>query len=84
MTYSVIIQKLVKAKSESIMNTINALEIDNFVKAISLINNANRVQIVGMGSSSLAGKDLGYKLNISESLFYIIAPVILAKNLNRN
>ena len=61
-SYSVIIQKLVKAKSESIMNTINALEIDNFAKAISLINNANRVQIVGMGSSSLAGKDLGYKL----------------------
>ena len=59
---STIIQKLVKAKSEAIFQTSNALLNSPFDQVVSLVNQAHRVQIVGMGGSALSGKDLAYKL----------------------
>ncbi|WP_434998306.1 MurR/RpiR family transcriptional regulator [Vibrio scophthalmi] len=57
-----IIQKLVKAKTEAIFKTSDALDCERFDDAITQINSANKVQIVGMGASALSAKDLGYKL----------------------
>ncbi len=59
---SVILQKLVKSKTDAIFQTTNALSISNFEQAINLISLAQRVQIVGLGASALTGKDLSYKL----------------------
>ncbi len=57
-----IIQKLIKAKSEAIFQTSNALINSPFESVVNLVDQANRVQIVGMGGSALSGKDLAYKL----------------------
>lgn len=59
---STIIQKLVRAKTDAIFQTSNALDSENFDHAVTLINHAYKVQIIGMGASALSGKDLGYKL----------------------
>ncbi|EGU30534.1 hypothetical protein VII00023_11019, partial [Vibrio ichthyoenteri ATCC 700023] len=59
---STIIQKLVRAKTDAIFQTSNALDAISFDRAVTLINQAYKVQIVGMGASALSGKDLSYKL----------------------
>ncbi|KFA99391.1 MurR/RpiR family transcriptional regulator [Vibrio sp. ER1A] len=61
-SYATIALKLAKAKSDAIFQTSNALMTENFEKVVKLVNQANRVQIVGMGGSALSGKDLAYKL----------------------
>ena len=59
---STMLQKLIKAKSEAIFQTSNALANGEFDLVVDLINKAQRVHIVGMGGSALTGKDLAYKL----------------------
>lgn len=85
---STIIQKLIKAKSKAIFQTSNALTNGDFERVVSLINQAGRVQIVGLGGSALTGKDLAYKLlklgisTISE--FDSHAQVAIARTLTPN
>ncbi|CAK3642957.1 HTH-type transcriptional regulator MurR [Vibrio crassostreae] len=59
---STIIQKLIKAKNEAIIQTSNGLMVPEFDHVVEHLNLAYRVHIVGMGGSFLSGKDLAYKL----------------------
>ncbi len=59
---AIILQKLVKFKTDALFQTTNALSVENFEQAVNLIDQSQRVQIVGLGASALSGKDLGYKL----------------------
>lgn len=59
---AVIAQKLVQAKTDAMFHTTNALCFEQFHHAVNWINQANRVQIVGIGGSALTGKDLAFKL----------------------
>ncbi|WP_217519806.1 MurR/RpiR family transcriptional regulator [Vibrio metschnikovii] len=59
---AVIAQKLVQAKTDAMFHTTNALCFEQFHHAVNWINQAHRVQIVGIGSSALTGKDLAFKL----------------------
>lgn len=59
---NVIAQKLVQTKMDAMINTTNALSVDMCDQAIRWIDQAQRVQIVGIGGSALTGKDLSYKL----------------------
>lgn len=43
-------------------HTTNALRLDEFSEAISWIQQAVRVQIIGIGGSALVAKDLAFKL----------------------
>lgn len=55
-------QKLVQEKQQALLNTTNAINHIEFKKIIQLINNAQRVQIMGIGGSALTAKDLSFKL----------------------
>ncbi|ELE2166957.1 SIS domain-containing protein [Vibrio fluvialis] len=59
---AVIAQKLVKAKTEAMFHTTNALSIEACHQAVQWLSDARRVQIVGIGGSALTAKDLSYKL----------------------
>ncbi|MGO2342889.1 MurR/RpiR family transcriptional regulator [Vibrio litoralis] len=59
---TVIAQKLVQSKIDAMVNTTNALSMAVCEQAIHWIDNAERVQIVGIGGSALTAKDLSYKL----------------------
>lgn len=59
---AVIAQKLVQAKTDAMFHTTNALSFEQFHHAVNWINQAHRVQIVGIGGSALTGKDLAFKL----------------------
>lgn len=59
---AVIAQKLVKAKTDAMFHTTNALSIETCHQAVQWLNDARRVQIVGIGGSALTAKDLSYKL----------------------
>lgn len=59
---AVIAQKLIKAKTEAMIQTTNALSFDACNQAAQWLNEARTVQIVGIGGSALTAKDLGYKL----------------------
>ncbi|EKO3611365.1 SIS domain-containing protein [Vibrio metschnikovii] len=59
---AVIAQKLVQAKTDAMFHTTNALCFEQFHHAVNWINQAHRVQIVGIGGSALTGKDLAFKL----------------------
>lgn len=59
---AVIAQKLVQTKTDAMFHTTNALRLDEFNHAISWIQQAVRVQIVGIGGSALTAKDLAFKL----------------------
>lgn len=59
---TVIAQKLVQAKIDAMVNTTNALSTEICQQAVQWIDSAKRVQIVGLGGSTLTGKDLSYKL----------------------
>ncbi len=59
---AVIAQKLVQTKTEAMFHTTNALRLDEFSEAISWIQQAVRVQIIGIGGSALVAKDLAFKL----------------------
>lgn len=59
---AVISQKLVKAKTDALFNTTNALSFDHCQQAVKWLSEARKVQIVGIGGSALTAKDLGFKL----------------------
>ncbi|PNH91093.1 XRE family transcriptional regulator [Vibrio diazotrophicus] len=59
---AVIAQKLIKAKTEAMIQTTNALSFDACNQAAQWLSDARTVQIVGIGGSALTAKDLGYKL----------------------
>ncbi|HEI6825031.1 TPA: SIS domain-containing protein [Yersinia enterocolitica] len=58
----VMAQKLAHEKMASIMETTRKINFSVFQQVISLINTAQRVQIVGIWGSGLTAKDLSYKL----------------------
>lgn len=55
-------QKLAQEKQQALLNTTNAINHIEFEKIITLINCAQRVQIMGIGGSALTAKDLCFKL----------------------
>ncbi|MBD0786094.1 MurR/RpiR family transcriptional regulator [Vibrio sp. Y2-5] len=59
---AVIAQKLIKAKTDAMFQTTNALSFDACNQAVQWLSDARTVQIVGIGGSALTAKDLGYKL----------------------
>ncbi|QPL55536.1 SIS domain-containing protein [Vibrio navarrensis] len=59
---AVIAQKLIKAKTDAMFQTTNALSYDACHQAVQWLSEARRVQIVGIGDSALTAKDLSYKL----------------------
>lgn len=59
---AVIAQKLIKAKTEAMFQTTNAISFDACNQAVQWLNEARTVQIVGIGGSALTAKDLSYKL----------------------
>ncbi|USD43403.1 SIS domain-containing protein [Vibrio sp. SCSIO 43135] len=60
--FAVISQKLVKAKTDAMFQTTNALSLDTCAEAIRLLDGANRVQVVGIGGSALTAKEFSFKL----------------------
>lgn len=57
-----IAQKLVQEKSHALMATTNAIDFSEFEIITNLLNQAQRIQIVGIGGSALTAKDLAFKL----------------------
>ena len=55
-------KKLAQEKINSIIETTQALDSETLVRVSEAINQAGRVQLVGIGSSALTAKDLWYKL----------------------
>ena len=55
-------KKLAQEKINSIIETTQALDSETLVRVLEAINQAGRVQLVGIGSSALPAKDLWYKL----------------------
>ncbi len=58
----VIAQKLANDKIQAIIQTTEAINHANFESAISAIDKAKKVQILGIGGSALTAKDLSFKL----------------------
>ncbi|PVZ87388.1 XRE family transcriptional regulator [Serratia sp. S1B] len=58
----VMAQKLAHEKTMAILETTKRINFSVFHKVVDAINNANRVQIVGIWGSGLTAKDLSYKL----------------------
>ncbi|MBE3670367.1 XRE family transcriptional regulator [Vibrio navarrensis] len=59
---AVIAQKLIKAKTDAMFQTTNALSYEACHQAVQWLSEARRVQIAGIGGSALTAKDLSYKL----------------------
>ncbi|CAH0537365.1 SIS domain-containing protein [Vibrio marisflavi] len=57
-----IADKLAQEKINAIRDTTSSIREAELQQAIELINNAHRVQIVGVGGSALVARDLAYKL----------------------
>ncbi|UAB73337.1 SIS domain-containing protein [Vibrio sp. SCSIO 43132] len=55
-------QKLVKTKTDAMFQTTNALSYEACYQAVKWLDEARRVQVVGIGVSALTAKDLSYKL----------------------
>ena len=55
-------QKLLQEKHLALVTTTNVINYNEFETIISLINKANRIQIIGIGGSALTAKDLSFKL----------------------
>ncbi len=58
----VMAQKLAHEKTAAIIETTRRINVPVFQQVIDIINNAQRVQIVGIWGSGLTAKDLSYKL----------------------
>lgn len=58
----VIAQKLAQEKNNAISDTTRQINYLHFEKVIQLIDEAQRVQVIGIGGSGLVAKDLSYKL----------------------
>ncbi|MGN2610494.1 SIS domain-containing protein [Aliivibrio fischeri] len=57
-----IAQKLVQEKTHALIATTNAINFSEFELVTTLLNQAQRIQIVGIGGSALTAKDLAFKL----------------------
>ncbi|MUK26073.1 SIS domain-containing protein [Aliivibrio fischeri] len=57
-----IAQKLVQEKTHALIATTNAINFSEFELITTLLNQAQRIQIVGIGGSALTAKDLAFKL----------------------
>lgn len=57
-----IAQKLVQEKNHALISTTNAIDFSEFETITTLLNQAQRIQIVGIGGSALTAKDLAFKL----------------------
>ncbi|OCH15636.1 MULTISPECIES: SIS domain-containing protein [unclassified Aliivibrio] len=57
-----IAQKLVQEKNHALIATTNAIDFSEFEVITTLLNQAQRIQIVGIGGSALTAKDLAFKL----------------------
>ncbi|MUK48894.1 SIS domain-containing protein [Aliivibrio fischeri] len=57
-----IAQKLVQEKTHALIATTNAINFSDFELITTLLNQAQRIQIVGIGGSALTAKDLAFKL----------------------
>lgn len=58
----VVAQKLAIEKNNSITETTKRIDFKAFEKIVEMVDQAQRVQIVGIGGSGLTAKDLSYKL----------------------
>ncbi|XXD08935.1 SIS domain-containing protein [Klebsiella sp. R445] len=58
----VVAQKLAQEKTAAIMETTNRINFAVFQQVVSIIDTAQRVQIVGIWGSGLTAKDLSFKL----------------------
>lgn len=61
-TPSVIAEKLFRAKQQALRMTTDSVNLAQLERVVVEIKAARRVQIMGMGGSSLVAKDLAYKL----------------------
>ena len=61
-TPSVIAEKLFRAKQQAVRMTPHTVNLAQLERVVAEIKAARRVQIMGMGGSSLVAKDLAYKL----------------------
>lgn len=61
-TPSVIAEKLFRAKQQALRMTTDSVNLAQLERVVAEIKAARRVQIMGMGGSSLVAKDLAYKL----------------------
>lgn len=61
-TPSVIAEKLFRAKQQALRMTTDSVNLAQLESVVAEIKVARRVQIMGMGGSSLVAKDLAYKL----------------------
>ncbi|TBM12416.1 SIS domain-containing protein [Hafnia alvei] len=61
-TPSVIAEKLFRAKQQALRMTTDSVNLAQLESVVAEIKAARRVQIMGMGGSSLVAKDLAYKL----------------------
>ena len=61
-TAKVMAQKLSQSKLSAIVETTNALDYENLDQAVTVLNKANKVHLVGLGGSAIVMKDLSYKL----------------------
>lgn len=61
-TPSVIAEKLFRAKQQALRMTTDSVDLAQLESVVAEIKAARRVQIMGMGGSSLVAKDLAYKL----------------------
>ena len=61
-TPSVIAEKLFRAKQQALRMTTDSVNLAQLESTVAEIKAARRVQIMGMGGSSLVAKDLAYKL----------------------
>lgn len=57
-----IAQKLIQEKTHAMIATTNAIDFSEFEAIVKQINQAHRIQIVGIGGSALTAKDLTFKL----------------------
>ncbi|RYU71438.1 SIS domain-containing protein [Aliivibrio finisterrensis] len=57
-----IAQKLVQEKTHALIATTNTINFSEFETITALLNQADRIQIVGIGGSALTAKDLAFKL----------------------
>ncbi|GAA3551659.1 MurR/RpiR family transcriptional regulator [Zobellella aerophila] len=61
-SHHVVMNKLLQSKAGAMQKTLDANNDDNLDLALDLVQRATRIQIAGVGASSLVAKDLGFKL----------------------
>ncbi|EGV5525686.1 SIS domain-containing protein, partial [Salmonella enterica] len=60
--YNIIAEKLIAEKITALKQSTEHIDFANFEKIINIIHSSRRIQIMGIGGSALAAKDLAFKL----------------------